>query len=441
MQDNPSDDAPEGFVLYRTRGQAPGRSDSHWLGRGEAQSLALYLPARVKDALELQKKQAAEQALAADEADQADKADKADKAGRAGKADSLPTSVLPSPSELAPVDEPEPPGAALALAHDPARQHPVYSLEAARELAGRGTLLGPDKEVRRRDEALGNRLLEAGVLRSTAIPEGALAALEALGQSQAHFAAVIALVRDQLVLARRSASDLRLPPMLLSGEPGLGKTHFAQALGQALGTSVRRIGFDAAITGATLLGSERRWSNTSPGALFELVCLGSHANPVVILDELDKAEVGRDWSPLSPLHTLLEPSTAAQARDISVNFEFDASRVIWIATCNDSRRIPETLRSRFAHFEIGRLEARGAIESSRAVLAAVFERLALSDFEPPGRAVAVALAHLTAREVRQAAEQALARAVSSGRRRLMVQDIDPRFLGEGSGGPAGPWLH
>jgi len=438
MQDNPSDDAPEGFALYRTRGQAPGRSESHWLRRGEAESLSLYLPARVKDALELQKKQAAEQALAADKADQADKADKA---GRAGKADSLPTSVLPTPSELGLVDAAEPPDAALALAYDPARQHPVYSLEAARELAGRGTLLGPDKEVRRRDEALGNRLLAAGVLRSTAIAEEALAALEALGQSQAHFAAVIALVRDQLVLARRSASGLRLPPMLLSGEPGLGKTHFAQALAQALGTSVRRIGFDAAITGATLLGSERRWSNTAPGALFELVCLGVHANPVVILDELDKAEVGREWSALSPLHTLLEPSTAAQARDISVNFEFDASRVIWIATCNDSRRIPETLRSRFAHFEIGRLEARGAIEASRAVLAAVFERLALMDFEPPGRAVAVALAHLTAREVRQAAEQALARAVSSGRRRVTVQDIDARFLGESSAPRPGPWLH
>jgi len=424
MQHNPSDDAPEGFVLYRTRGQESTGLNDPWLRRGETDSLRLYLPARVKDALELQGQQAAEQALAAEQAQKAEKAYQA-------KEDSAPPTLPP-----------EPPTPSLGAAHDAARQHPVYSLEAARELAGRGALLGPDKEVRRRDEALGKRLLAAGVLRSTAIAEGALASLEALGQSQSHFAAVIALVREQLVLARRSASGLRLPPMLLSGEPGLGKTHFAQALAQALGTSVRRIGFDAAITGATLLGSERRWSNTAPGALFELVCLGAHANPVVILDELDKAEVGREWSALSPLHTLLEPSTAAQARDISVNFEFDASRVIWIATCNHIGRIPETLRSRFAHFEIGRLEARGAIEASRAVLAGVFERLGLSDFEPPGRAVAVALAHLTAREVRQAAEQALARAVSSGRQYVTVQDIDARFLGEGSGpGQGGPWLH
>ena len=69
-----------------------------------------------------------------------------------------------------------------------------------------------------------------------------------------------------------------------------------------------------------MLGSERRWSSMQPGILFDLVCLGTHANPIVILDEIDKGGSQRQWDPLAPLHTLLEPSTASKVRDISVDF-------------------------------------------------------------------------------------------------------------------------
>ncbi len=70
----------------------------------------------------------------------------------------------------------------------------------------------------------------------------------------------------------------------------------------------------------------------------------------------------------------------------------------------------------------------------------MFDALALIDFEAPGRALAVRLAHLTAREIRQAGEQAFAGAVSRGRRQVSVEDIPKAFLDD-AGAKAGPAIH
>ena len=426
MLDNSPDTTADGFLLYKNRDQ--------WSNRIDQQTFELLLPTKLKSALDLEKKQLADERLAVKNAqalqDEVDLYANATPVGPTGDADAL----LPeAPQPLQPL--------VAGQDYDAGRQHPVYCLEAASQLAARAALAGPDKEVRKRDEELGRKLLKAGPLRTIALPEGALAALDVLRQGQPHFAEVLDLVRGQLVLASQSRHGLRIPPILLNGEPGLGKTHFASALARALGTVVRRIAFDSPITGATLVGSERRWSNTAFGALFELICLGEHANPVVILDELDKASTKGEWNPLAPLHTLLEPSTAAYTRDISVNFEFDASRVIWIATSNRVRLLPDSLLSRFIQFDIGRPDARGAIDSAMAVLGQVFDELALVDFERPGRALAVSLAHLTARQIRQAGEQAIACAIGRGRRHVGVEDIPAAFMGEDKTGPAAFRLH
>lgn len=128
--------------------------------------------------------------------------------------------------------------------------------------------------------------------------------------------------------------------MMRFGPPGVGKTYFCEALSAILHVPMRRHPMDQAETSsALLLGSDLSWGNTRYGLVFELLALGDHANPVVILDELDKAGwtysfSGSLTSPTSVLHSLLEPVSALRLRDISLDIGLDASLITWIATAN-----------------------------------------------------------------------------------------------------------
>ena len=333
------------------------------------------------------------------------------------------------------------------VGRNPHAWHRVYAPNAAADLQAKTLLIVTDKELKKRDEGFAKKMIAAGPYRKMAVPDAAAAvargtrqrsgrirsadqqlkavhtALEKLRSTHPHFGEVIDFVIQHQALSSRSSAALPMTPILLNGEPGLGKTHFAFELAALIGTTCRRVAFDTPVTAATLMGSDRRWSNTQVGLLFERVCLGQSANPVIVLDELDKARRERDWNPLGPLHTLLEPSTAAKIRDVSADFEFDASQVIWIATSNDSRLLTGPIRSRFREFHILRPDAAGALASSRAVVKTAFAALKLARIAPPTKDFAVALAHLTAREITQVVKAAAANAIQKGKSAVDVDDL------------------
>ena len=298
-----------------------------------------------------------------------------------------------------------------------------------------------DHDVKLRNREVYRRLQPMGEYRRVGrLPRPQ--ALDRLRQSHPHFHEVIDFVADRLGLAQHSRKPVRIPPMLLAGPPGVGKTHFCNALAQILGVPCRRHQMDQAETSSSLLGSEKTWSNTRVGLVFEEVVMSEYANPIIILDELDKApKRSNHSSPAAVLHTLLEPVTASQVRDLSVDIEFDASLVTWMATCNYPWQVAPTLLSRMKCFWISLPDAKDALLMARSVAEQAVKDANVPGFQVPGREILVEIAHYSAREVYQIVGEGIARCVKDRRKAIETGDIAPWVVREAEEGAPDVVLH
>lgn len=194
---------------------------------------------------------------------------------------------------------------------------------------------------------------KSGFLRRLA-PPPAPAVVEALIDEFPNFQPVIELAADQLAIAALGNGRLRLPAMLLLGDPGIGKSVFADALATTLDVRTRTVNLSHATQGATLGGTSAHWSTGAAGGVFNALLRGKELNPVFVLDEIDKAAgttEGRN-NPLGPLYSLLEPEDAKKFVDEYVGVPVDASWFTWVATANELHVLPAPIVSRLAVFEI-----------------------------------------------------------------------------------------
>jgi ATP-dependent Lon protease len=240
-----------------------------------------------------------------------------------------------------------------------------------------------------------------------------------------NFGEVLEDMRKHLALCIDSEDSVELPPTLLLGEPGIGKTHFAKRVAALLGTGFGFVPMSSLTAGWILSGASSQWKNAKPGKVFDTFLHGEYANPVMVVDEIDKAADGGQYDPLGALYALLEAHTATQFVDEFVEIPIDASGAVWFATANDPARIPEPILNRMNVYEIDSPDAAGA---ARIALAIYREIRDAHDWgrrfpETPSQQVLEKLAELTPREMRRAVQLAFGNAKLAGRGEMSPDDI------------------
>src|ERR671922_1009951 len=207
--------------------------------------------------------------------------------------------------------------------------------------------------------ALYEKMVRLGGQRFTVKPS-TLPEMQRLFEELPNFSEVLEDIRRHLALCVDSNDSIEVPPMLLLGEPGIGKTHFARKIAQLLGTGFGFVPMSSLTAGWVLSGASSQWKNAKPGKVFDTFVNGDYANPVIVVDEIDKASGDGQYDPLGALYELLEVETATRFVDEFVELPIDASGAVWLATANEVGRIPEPLLNRLTVYEIDPPDAEGA---------------------------------------------------------------------------------
>ena len=157
-----------------------------------------------------------------------------------------------------------------------------------------------------------------------------------------HAVTVITAVLEPLV----GRDAVEISPTILVGPPGCGKTTFSMRLADVLGLPLELFPCGG-VSDSALAGTPRRWSSGEPSLPVQVIQSTECANPLIILDEIEKASTSRhNGALLDCLLSLWEPRTAQAWRDAYVEAPVDLSHVNWLGTANDLEGVPRAIRDR-----------------------------------------------------------------------------------------------
>ena len=268
------------------------------------------------------------------------------------------------------------------------------------------------------------KMLKVGNLRFCVKPNR-MPSIDDLIDSLPNFSEPLDDVRRQVALCLETEDRLELMPILLLGDPGIGKTHFAKQLSRLLGTSYHYVAMSSLTAGWILSGASSQWKNAKPGKVFDALVHGSYANPVIAVDEIDKATGDSQYDPLGALYALLEHDTAQTFIDEFAEVPINAGHVIWIATANDERSIPEPILNRMNVYEIPAPDREGARRIAQSIYDEIRSAHVWGQRFPAelGDLTLDALTRASPREMRRAILNGFGAARISGRDHIAADDI------------------